>query len=431
MALCLACMSLRAQTIYRISFRSSAQSAEQDALFVMYDNGTGFARLNTPGAPRSEIRLMETFAPDANGNPDDKMLQYQPSDAVYLPDSTPAPVYTFWFGKDAETGYFKPFAVTSLAHPERPDASNIIRDSLLDPNALTPALVKNYFTVKEDFYLSRFGPRTRGGLSPEEQKTKMFVIIVASTYDESIGTAVAHDAQNALHMFDTVATALGIRNNLIIDTIFGDRYNRESVQKSIQKLKPAKQDIVVFYYTGHGFMDTTRPEKIFPFMDLRDPRIRPRADAIGTTMNIETVYESIKAKGARVNLVISDCCNDKPDVPPVMMPPPPRPGRPRGDTTLSIENLKALFLPKQPVSMLMTAASHYEQARANTASGSYFTNNLLLTLRTRFYPQPAKVDWNNIMDAAKKLTIFQVGAKDCIEHGKTSKCRQTPFQKVN
>ncbi len=425
------CLMTQAQTMYRIGFRTSVQSAVQDAFFVMYDNGTGFARINTASAPRSEIQLMETYASDANGNPDENMLMYQATEGIQLPDSMPAPLYTFWFSKEAATGLYRPFAVTSMASPDRPDVSNIVSDSLIDPNTITPAFVKNYFGVKEDFYLSRFGPRTRGGLSAEEQKTKLFLIIAASTNDESVGSAVALDARNALRVFDTVAQALGIRNNLIVDTIFGDRYSRATVLNSIQKLKPAKQDIVVFYYSGHGFYDTTKPSKKFPFMDLRDPRIRPRADVKGTTLNIESIYESIRAKGARVNLVISDCCNDKEISPPVFMPPPPRPGRPRGDTTLSIENLKALFIPKQPVSMLMTAASPYEKAVANIYTGSYFSNNLFQTLRTRFYPQSEKVSWTGIMDAAKKLTRFQVAAKDCHENGQPVKCHQNPFERVN
>lgn len=429
----LSCTAARSQTMYRLIYGLPPEMHPSDAFFVMYDNGSGFVRINGVDGSRSEIQLMEDYATDANGNTDTSMLVYQGISGLNLNDSTPAGLLSYWFRLDPATSMYRPFAVTTPTQSGTPATSNIQSDSLLNASLLTPVFLKKYFSVKEDFYLSRFGPRSRGGLTIEEQKTKFFLIVVASTHDETIGPAVDLDAQKAIRMFDTVAMSLGIRNNLIIDTVFGDQYSKANVLNAINKLKPAKQDIVVFYYTGHGYTDTTQPNRNYPFMDLRDPRIRPVPGLDHSNLNIEDIYESIRIKGARINLVIGDCCNDKMNSYARILPPPPRPGRPRGDTTLSIDNLKALFLPKQPQSILLAAASKYEKAFTNTLTGSFYTNNLFQTLRTRFYPQPEKVSWQGIMATAQKLTVFQVAAKkNCpVPNNPDGQCHQTPLQKVN
>jgi len=419
--------------MYRLIYGLPPEMHPSDAFFVMYDNGSGFVRINGVDGSRSEIQLMEDYATDANGNTDTSMLVYQGISGLNLNDSTPAGLLSFWFKLDLADGMYRPFAVTTPTQSGTPATSNIQSDSLLNTSPLTPVFVKKYFGVKEDFYLSQFGPRTRGGLTIEEQKTKLFLIVVASTHDETIGPAVDLDAQKAIRMFDTVAMSLGIRNNLIIDTVFGEQYSKANVLNAINKLKPAKKDIVVFYYTGHGYTDTTQPKKLYPFMDLRDPRIRPIPGLDHSNLNLEDIYESIKKKGARVNLVIGDCCNDKMNSYARILPPPPRPGRPRSDSILVIENLKALFLPKAPQSFLLAAASKYEKAFTNTRTGSFYTNNLLQTIRTRFYRRSEKVNWQDIMTTAKQLTVFQVAAKkNCPAPGNPEgQCHQTPLQKEN
>lgn len=93
---------------------------------------------------------------------------------------------------------------------------------------------------------------------------------------------------------------------MIIRVIAGTKYNKKNVELAIKNLKPVPdKDIVVFYYTGHGFRKPTERKKIsqFPFLDLRS-----KTDSnymAQSRLNIEKdIFNKIVSKGARFNLVL-------------------------------------------------------------------------------------------------------------------------------
>ena len=77
--------------------------------------------------------------------------------------------------------------------------------------------------------------------------------------------------------------------------------------KAIENFKPGKQDIVVFVYSGHGFRFQDQKD-YFPCIDL-SPTAYDKAVENYTTMT--EIYKAITDKGARLNIVLSDCCNTK------------------------------------------------------------------------------------------------------------------------
>ena len=79
-----------------------------------------------------------------------------------------------------------------------------------------------FFTKKDEYYKNLTAPGSRGGatLTEVERKTKMFLLIVASTYDKEIGGSCLIDARKAIATFDSVSKFLGIRKNMIVDSIY-------------------------------------------------------------------------------------------------------------------------------------------------------------------------------------------------------------------
>ena len=78
-------------------------------------------------------------------------------------------------------------------------------------------------------------------------------------------------------------------------------------------------------------------------------------------MNVQDIYDTIIKKGARFNLVLSDCCNDTVAAPKIKWWEIPKK---KGAPKFNLDNVRALFFSpnKLPVNLLMTAASKDEEA---------------------------------------------------------------------
>lgn len=237
----------------------------------------------------------------------------------------------------------------------------------------------------------------------------MFLLVVASTEDSKLKPNALLDARKVMAVFSNIAKdVLGIR--FFADSVYGNKYSKASVEAALKRIVPAKNDIVVFYYSGHGFTDRKMPNRDFPFIDLRDPtKTLYRRDLETQTMNIQDIYDSIVKKGARLNLVLSDCCNDTIAAPKVVGTKPPAP---KGMTAANLENLKKLFI-KDAASILMTAASKDERATVTPSFNSYFTNFFIASLRTWASPEKTFPNWYRVMADAQNQTKLFAGNVPC------------------
>jgi hypothetical protein len=437
------CFSLHlatAQAYYRLKYQPKGDNVlVEDAFLVIYDNGVGFVRINQPGSVLYEMEIGEQFVFRPDGSIDTTLIIYEGKNAVLKKGnaSTESTPLSFWFKLNPVTNNAEPWMVTV---DSKDTASGLLFQSveLIDNRQLSDtSFVLSYFTRDEAFFQNRFGPKSRGmGLSTEEKKTRLWILVVAQANDKTIGPGTLVDARNVLLTFRSLAAFLNIKP--VIDTVFGDRYGQASVKNAINKLRPSANDIVVFWYSGHGFSDekssdTRRRSMQYSFLDLLDPRQKPRPNPRDSTLNIEDIYKMILMKPARLRLVVSDCCNDeiipkKEDKAPLV--PKPKGPIPRWNWN----NVYALLMkPRQ--SMLMTAASRGESAFSDNTRGSVFTNSLLASLTSSVLPDAAKPDWKKIWKTAQQQTIMKINnAKiDCtLPDQPKSTCSQNPPEiKVN
>ena len=61
---------------------------------------------------------------------------------------------------------------------------------------------------------------------------------------------------------------------MVADSISGKTYGKKNAEAAIKKLNPGPNDIVVFYYSGHGFRKAG-PNPRFPLIDLRAKPTKP------------------------------------------------------------------------------------------------------------------------------------------------------------
>jgi hypothetical protein len=418
----IACLTVNGQSIYRIKYKSpdKKDTITYDAFFVRYDNGGGFVRVSYtyPVSKKKgmiEMEIQEQYALDKNGMTDTSNLLYEGMNPKLIAGDSKikfVPV-TFWFKTDTAYNYeFQ--GVTNSPTSPAPGKNNFLSSEFIKSTDLTKDLVLLFFTPKDQFYNNLFGNKSKGGmLTIEERKTKLFLVVISSTKDSSLGISCINDGRKTVETFSDVADFLGIKK--VIDTIYGDRYNKTSVVDAINKIQPDSNDIIVFYYSGHGFTDPLKKDKIYPFLDLRDPLIRPKPKPTTQTLNIQDIYDTISKKGARFNLVISDCCNTEVITKKTTATPPPKP---KGSgMKWNFDNVKTLFMNKERLSLLMTAATKGEEALSQDAFGSFFTHYFLSSLTTYLGPEKGNANWLMVMADAQKQTIFKAG---------TAKLRQTP-----
>ncbi len=428
-----ACFSTKAQDIYSIRFRYPGvlDTATYNAFFSVAANGTGFIRVN-PGnnSFTIEMEIEENYALDKEGNPDPAFVYYEgknPRVVKGLTKNKLAPL-TCWFKINTDNSY-DPWAVTPVSVKSAPAEKNLSSVEFIKSVDLVRQkdLVSSYFADTSLYYKNIFSPKARGGVLSKEDKenTHLYLIVVASTNDKHIGTNCLTDARKVINYFTDVAmNVLGLLpRNVHIDSVFGNNYSRASVEAALNKIPTANKinNMVIFYYSGHGFHNKNFPDKVFPFFDLRDPAKQLFYKDLETqTLNVKDIYDNIKAKGPRFNLVLSDCCNDTVAAPKRKW---WEPVKKKGLTKANFDNVKALFMSKQPVNYLMTAASMDEQAVVTPSFSSYFTYFFLQSLTTYLSPEKGFPSWPQVFASAQNQTIRQVSGLPCKE---TNCPKQTP-----
>lgn len=140
---------------------------------------------------------------------------------------------------------------------------------------------------------------------PGKSTPTLRLLMVANTEVTDIGIACQQDIKNVTNEFRNIARVLDMpyEQTLISETDF----NKENVAKAIKEFKPGSKDIAVFVYSGHGFRFQDQKD-YFPCIDL-SPSEYDKAVENYTTMT--DIYNAFTAKGARLNIVLSDCCNTR------------------------------------------------------------------------------------------------------------------------
>ena len=139
--------------------------------------------------------------------------------------------------------------------------------------------------------------------------TKMILVIVANVLDPHIGKGCAKDIESIRHMFSSLAEHMKFWFLELL--IKGEDYSKENVVKSIDAIKAGSDDILVFYYTGHGFRFEKQDDVEYPHVYLKSTLPKATDGIINeNSLNLNEIFESVKARGARLNIVIGDCCNN-------------------------------------------------------------------------------------------------------------------------
>lgn len=223
----------------------------------------------------------------------------------------------------------------------------------------------------------------------------MHLFIVANTEVADIGAACKVDYNNIRNEMNGIAQSIGIRMKEY--DVTGANYSKEGLQEQIAALRPSANDIVVFLYTGHGFRFDDQKDP-YPMIALTYNDYQPLE---GNYVALSDVYDAICKKNARLNIVLSDCCNSK------VGERRPLEGNTlfsRGNNNFSRKRLAELFFNAKG-SLLSTAASPGEYSWCDTAGGM-FTLSFIQSLRREISTMnTSNVSWQSIVDNTLKTAL--------------------------
>ena len=442
-----------AQSVYTCYYRYPADSITYKVFLLRNDDGSGLIRIRYTPAKGKEDILVEAYPEEqiplsANGEPDTTRLLIRAVSPMAIQSQGQALPYlpVFVFGLPPQSAYFEPLGVRRDEGDSQPDPRFAFGWQLMDYATLNRELVGQYFSEDDDFYRNLFRPLTRG-LSPAEKNIRMHLLIVADTLDKKIGKASLLDMEKMKSLLQSVTGFLGI--HLYTDIVYGKTYHKAGVQAALNRLSQATagrpDDIIVFYYTGHGFRNPDRPRK-FPNIKLKN-FVVPRPDRFRTardslvwvkkerdanlvnSLNMEDIYNRIRKMGTRMNLVIADCCND--DIFSVNI----EALKPAGTKGSGIEwdekNIRSLFLDKTPLSILVGAAKEGQKAATKNGFGAIYTDFLKKSLENHCSKLRTNISWDLVLGQAATQTTARVRGSYCgSPRIPENACRQEPVFQV-
>ena len=391
------------QSVYLLQYNLQKETGKTGytAFFVRNDDGTGLLRVKyispvNREAVLLEMNVQEEYTDMKEGIAISDKLLYRLADPKFITGSDKDFQPPFlWFKRNAVNTEYEPWGVTTTL-ADTTSINTFSSVTFLENNALKKDLVLEYFTTGDTFYKNLFETRTRD-LSPVEKNTKLILLVVANINDTAIGPSCKKDMERTVETFTKLTDFLKIK--LDYKTISGKDYNKENVEKEINNLSPKPNDIVVFYYSGHGFRKP-KDNRRFPYIDLRP---KPDGTYMVNSLNMEDIYESIKKKGARLNLVMSDCCNTEVTASNAIGAPV---ARKKGLLmTYNLENCRALFFNPKPVSILATAADAGQKASSNNEFGGFFSFYFKSSMENQLSFFKKNVSWESLLQDAKKQTI--------------------------
>ncbi|MDG1428693.1 MAG: caspase family protein [Crocinitomicaceae bacterium] len=240
---------------------------------------------------------------------------------------------------------------------------------------------------------------------------RMHLITVANTQVPDIGASCAVDRDIIHDEFDDITEGLGI--DLLKHTIDGTNLSKSNVTSAINRIDVKPNDIVVFVYTGHGYRWSNQTSR-FPQIALFYSRYDSPENS--NSYNLETVYDMIVKKGARLNLVLGDCCNNDLGVT-------SRDGggglASRTYTRGDKDRLRKLFFESRG-NIIAAAAQPNETACGSRVSGGYFLNAFFSAIDKEVsYTATGNADWADIFKRTMSSATYKTqNLNGCtIQHG--------------
>ncbi len=219
-------------------------------------------------------------------------------------------------------------------------------------------------------------------------------VAFCNTLDENIGESCGNDFNHVYGMVCNLADALGYEEHLY--RYIGEDCSKEKLMEILNGLSCGSEDIVFFYYSGHGVhaaADAANlPQMCLKYEGYQQDKFVP----------VRVVKEILSKKSSRLNLIVTDCCNnvaewvtakrlfaDKGKTSPVLR-------------DQDVKNFRKLFFDKRGT--VVYTSSKKGQTSGCLLDGGFFTNSFIEMMD---YVGTGDIapDWNQFVDYVKQATL--------------------------
>lgn len=226
------------------------------------------------------------------------------------------------------------------------------------------------------------------------QAKEFYAILLVDTLAEGIGRYVENDFIKIKQEMKQIGENTGLSVRII--SFIGPEINAKRVIKKIKSLNIKEDDVVFFYFSGHGYRTPSKSGNIWPNLLLTHNHL---------SVDFDDVNHVLIEKKPRLLIALADCCNNLiPDgvwdefkvfakgVP----------------FKINYErvgaNYKKLFLEAKGI--LLIAACGVDEYSYTYPSGALYTDALLDSIHTEIHLN--EVDWERVLHrAAKKVSDWQ------------------------
>ncbi len=129
----------------------------------------------------------------------------------------------------------------------------------------------------------------------------LYSITAAATLDLTIGEGTQASRTAMLSTMSAIANILQLRfmGGGPTMTVIDENFNCANIRNAIKSLAPGNNDIVVFYYAGHG---ERSPTDVSPLPTLA-------CNGAQAGLPLQEVIHDLLLKHARLTLIVADACN--------------------------------------------------------------------------------------------------------------------------
>lgn len=137
-------------------------------------------------------------------------------------------------------------------------------------------------------------------LASAEARPILRTLILCDTVSSNIKKASFVDIANMKKMTNVIARQLKIKKKITL--IKGKKMTQAPLVNWVSTLPFSSNDIVIFYYSGHGFRLN---RDVTPWPSFILGRKREKAAIVPG----ESIYQEVKRRSPRLAIILFDCCN--------------------------------------------------------------------------------------------------------------------------
>ena len=234
----------------------------------------------------------------------------------------------------------------------------------------------------------------------------LHAIMIGDTHDTWIGNQSALDLRNVSPNIDKIASYTNL--SLKKKVFSGSEFRSDKVLNHLTNLKIARDDVVIFYYSGHGFRTPEKDKSsLWPALHFTSSRY---------SLDLHSVVKIINDKKPRFSLIVADCCNAYESSPYA----PLYKGltKVHVDKSIIAKNCRKLFLESRG-SIIASSSEAGQYSYCDEGLGGWYTHSFLNSIN-HWMRQPSSPNWYQILDTtysnlqgiAKRYGIIQTPLQD-------------------